>query len=55
MWKTKMLWWHLGLQDDCQEYKFENVPIGLANLKGVCLDTIINCMTSISRHIKLIY
>ncbi len=30
---------HLGLQDDRQEYKFENVPIGLATLKGVYLDT----------------
>ncbi len=30
---------HLGLQDDRQEYKFENVHIGFANLKNVHLDT----------------
>ena len=29
----------LGLQDDCQEYKFENVPIGFTNLKNVYIDT----------------
>ena len=30
---------HLGLQDDRQEYKFENVPIGFPNLKNVYLYT----------------
>ena len=30
---------HLGLQDDRQDYKCENVPIGFANLKNVYLDS----------------
>ena len=27
------------VEDDCPEYKFENVPIEFANLKNVYLDT----------------
>ena len=29
----------LGLQDVCQEYTFENVSIGFANLTNVYIDT----------------
>ena len=31
-WKQRFCGGHLGLQDYHQEYKFENVPIGFANL-----------------------
>ncbi len=38
-WKQRFCGGHLGLQDDSQKYKFENVPIGFAKLKNVYLDT----------------
>ena len=30
---------HLGLQDDRQEYQFENLPVAFADMKNVYLDT----------------